>query len=185
MLVAMVMVMDRQRLIGKAGGLPWHLPSELAYFKSVTMGKPLIMGRSTFESIGRPLPGRPSIVMTRNADWLAEWSADATHRSLLDNASHPVLVANNLDQALTLAQAHLGQQPHDPPECAVIGGAAVCRDAMPRTGKLYLTRLHQTFDGDTWLDSFDESDWTVESSRDATADDVSLSYEVLLRKHKI
>ena len=67
--VAMMLAMDKNKLIGKANGMPWHIPGEQAYFKEVTMGKPIIMGRKTFESIGRPLPGRPNFVVTRNRDW--------------------------------------------------------------------------------------------------------------------
>lgn len=82
-----MIAMDRNKLVGRGGQMPWHIPGEMAYFKSVTMGKPIIMGRKTYDSIGRPLPGRPNIVATRNSDW----TADCVH------------VATGLDDALTKA----------------------------------------------------------------------------------
>lgn len=145
--VAMMMAMDRNRLIGRKGGMPWHIPGELAYFKSVTMGKPIIMGRKTFESIGKPLPGRTNIVVTRNEDW----SADG------------VQVAGDLDRALALA-AEADKRTLSP-ELMIIGGAALCQAAMPRTQRLYLTTIDHAFEGDTWLQSFHWDDWQVISSQ--------------------
>ena len=119
--VAMVMAMDRNRLIGKEGGLPWKISADLKYFKRITMGKPIIMGRKTWDSIGRPLPGRTNIVVTRNSAWGAEGA----------------LVANDLDGALMLARQHLG----DVTECCIIGGAQLCDAAMPRTDQTLVPSL--------------------------------------------
>ena len=139
MKVAMVMAMDRNRLIGKEGGLPWKISADLKYFKRVTMGKPIIMGRKTWDSIGRPLPGRTNIVVTRNTDWQADG----------------VVVANDIQAALVVAEQHLG----DAEECAVIGGAMLCEQAMLYTDRLYLTVVDHEFEGDTWLDSYKAEEW--------------------------
>lgn len=141
--LAMMMAMDRNRLIGREGGLPWHIPGELAYFKAVTLGKPVIMGRKTHESIGRVLPGRTNIVVTRNPHWSAEG----------------VVKAESLEQALQLAAG--ADNRDEQPELMIIGGAALCKAAMDRTQRLYLTTVDQAFEGDTWLDSFRWEDWSV------------------------
>ncbi len=143
--IAMMMAMDRNRLIGRDGQIPWHIPGELAYFKAVTMGKPVIMGRKTYDSIGRPLPGRPNIVVTRNSDWAAEG----------------VHVAAGLDEAVTKASALAVETQSD--ELMIIGGAVICREAMPVTQRLYLTVVDHEYEGDTWLDSFRWDDWQVVS----------------------
>lgn len=143
--VAMMMAMDRNRLIGSNGQLPWHIPGELAYFKSVTLGKPVIMGRKTFESIGKPLPGRTNVVVTRNPDWRAEG----------------VLTARTLEQALHQAATVAGET--NASESVIIGGAGLCRDAMPLTQRFYLTTVDHAYEGDTWLDSFHWDDWRVVS----------------------
>ena len=143
--IAMALAMDRNKLIGKAGGMPWHVPGEQAYFKSITLGKPIVMGRKTFESIGRPLPGRTNIVVTRNADWQAEG----------------VLVGASFEQALVLAQQT------SPAEIVVIGGAGLCREAMPVTQRIYLSLIDHEFEGDTWFDSFHWEHWREISRRDS------------------
>lgn len=150
-MLAMMMAMDRNRLIGADGGMPWHLPGELQYFKRVTMGKPVIMGRKTFDSIGRPLPGRANIVVTRNREWSHEG----------------VLVAPDLEAAIALAETNKGAAD----EVMIIGGASLCRQAMPLTEKLYLTVIDHAFEGDTWLDSFEEDAWQELSSEMVAADD--------------
>ena len=151
MILAMMMAMDRNRLIGSKGGMPWHLPAELKYFKSVTMGKPIIMGRKTFESIGRALPGRTNIVLTGKKDWRA----------------NGVIVAADLGKALIQAENHLDESG----EAMIIGGAQLCREAMPCTHKLYLTVIDHAFEGDVWLDSFKEEDWLEAERRAVAADD--------------
>jgi dihydrofolate reductase len=150
--IAMMMAMDRNRLIGRDGQLPWHIPGELSYFKSVTMGKPVVMGRRTFDSIGKPLPGRPNIVVTRNGDWAVEG----------------VHVAAGLDEALFMARALAVEATSQ--ELMIIGGASLCSAAMPVTQRLYLTVVDHEFEGDTWLDSFHWKDWRVvsEDVRDPT-----------------
>lgn len=145
--VAMMMAMDKNRLIGKEGGMPWHVPGELAYFKRVTMAKPLIMGRKTFDSIGKPLPGRTNIVVTRNKDWHADG----------------VVVAHDLESAFTVATEICHSAEHPADEMMVIGGAGLCHDAMAYTQRLYLTIIDQAYEGDTWLESFQWDDWNIAS----------------------
>jgi len=141
--ISMVMAMDKNCLIGKDGGLPWHISADLKYFKRITMGKPMIMGRKTYDSIGRPLPGRQSIVVTRNIQWSA------------DN----VEVAATLEDSFQLARCHQAN------EMMIIGGASVCEAAMPHTERLYLTLIDHEFDGgDTWLQSYNADDWREVSS---------------------
>ena len=139
--IAMALAMDRDRLIGRDGAMPWHIPGELAHFKAVTLGKPILMGRKTFASIGKALPGRPNIVITRDADWSHEG----------------VDVAHSLDQALTLGRRRADELGTD--ELVIIGGAAICREAMPVTSRFYLTLIDALYEGDTWLDAFDWSHW--------------------------
>ena len=110
----MMMAMDCNNLIGKADGMPWHISTDLKYFKRLTMGKPLIMGRVTFDSIGKPLPGRTSIVITRDASW-----------------SHPgAKVVGTLQEGFEVASTEA------PEEVMVIGGASICQLAMPVTERL-------------------------------------------------
>ncbi len=164
MRISMMMAMDTRNLIGKEGGMPWHISSDLQYFKRVTMGKPVIMGRVTYDSIGRPLPGRANIVVTRNN----QWSVDG------------VRTAASLHEAYDVARTQSAE------EMMVIGGASLCQAAMPDTERLYLTVIDHEFpDGDTWLDSFNWQDWTVTSvdKHDETADGgYRFAYYVLDRK---
>ena len=129
-------------VIGRDNGMPWHLPADLAYFKSVTMGHPVLMGRKTFEAIGRPLPGRRNLVLSRNAS-LAIPGVD---------------VVTSLDEALDAVG--------DVPELMVIGGAALYALAMPHTDRVHLTRLHMTLDGDAFFPRLPDTEW-VETSRSA------------------
>jgi len=151
MRISMIMAMDVNRLIGKDGGMPWHISADLKYFKRITMGKPVIMGRRTFDSLGKPLPGRPNIVITRSKDWTAAG----------------VQVAASLEQAFQFAQEH------DADEMMVVGGASICQEAIEYVERLYLTVIdHEFSDGDTWLKSYQPEDWQEVSSEahDETAD---------------
>lgn len=195
--VAMMMAMDRNRLIGKEGGLPWHVPGELAYFKSVTLGKPVVMGRKTHESIGRALPGRTNIVVTRDMSWRAHdhQGPDQGHdpgrdpgrdqgRAPGDEPGTSVLAAHSLDEALAVGRQVAMAPATAAGELVIIGGAALCRDAMPLTERLYLTVIDKAFEGDTWLDSYQADEWHEVSSerRDpATTNGLDVVYRVLER----
>lgn len=147
MLVSIIAAMDRNRLIGNKNQLPWHLPADLAHFKKVTMGKPIIMGRKTYESIGRPLPGRSNIVLTRSPDFHAEG----------------VLMANTLQQALDFAAGE--------DEVMIIGGSSIYELALPGADRLYMTYVENSCEGDAWFPEFDIEQWTIVASEQHTADE--------------
>lgn len=111
--------------------MPWHLPGDLAYFKRVTMGKPIIMGRNTFESIGRALPGRRNIVISRNADYQAS-GAEVVH---------------SLEEAIALVS--------DQPEIMIIGGQQIFTQALPIADRLYITKIDHEFEGDTFFPEYE------------------------------
>src|SRR5687767_2553218 len=118
--ISLLVAASENNVIGKDNRLPWHLPSDLKYFKNLTWGMPIVMGRKTFESIGKPLPGRKSIVITRNRDW-----------SVKD-----VATVHGIEEAVQLSKSY-GVK-----EIFLIGGAAVFASAMPSARRLYLTRIH-------------------------------------------
>jgi dihydrofolate reductase len=145
-------------VIGNNNALPWHLPEDLRYFKRVTMGKPIIMGRKTFESIGRPLPGRTNIVITRNKALQVEG----------------VKWVYSLDEALDLATSIAlldGAQ-----EAVVIGGAQIYRAAIPAADRLYITEVHASVEGDTVLPTIDWTRWR-EVSREYCGAEPPNSYD--------
>ncbi|MFL6600632.1 MAG: dihydrofolate reductase [Steroidobacteraceae bacterium] len=147
-LISLVVAMARNHVIGRDNGLPWRLPADLKHFKSVTWGKPILMGRKTFESIGKPLPGRANLVLTRDRGWLAPAG---------------VLVAHALDEALGYA--------HHAPEVAGIGGAEVFRLLMPLATRIHLTRIDADIPGDTVFPSIDPTQWEEVESRQFAADE--------------
>ena len=138
--LALIAARARNGVIGLDNRMPWHLPEDLAYFKRVTLGKPVVMGRKTFESIGRPLPGRLNIVVTRNPDWQAAG----------------VQVAHSLDAALALAAAAA------PEEIMLIGGAELYRQALPQADVLYLTEIDAEFAGDAFFPEVDLARWRID-----------------------
>ncbi|WP_105102196.1 dihydrofolate reductase [Microbulbifer pacificus] len=144
--VAMIVAMARNRAIGRENTLPWRISGDLQFFKRTTLGKPVVMGRKTFESIGRPLPGRENIVITRNPAWRAEG----------------VTVAASLERALELAQQAAARD--GAVEVMVIGGAEIYRQAMPLARRLYITEVDAEVDGDAFFPVLDDG-WR-ESGRD-------------------
>jgi len=136
--VTIVAAVARNGVIGVDGGLPWHLPDDLRRFKELTLGHVLVMGRKTYESIGRPLPGRTTVVVTRTPDWQA--------------GSSEVLVAGSLPAALARAAAI-------DDEVFVVGGGAVYAEALPYTDRLELTHLDAAPEGDTRFPDVDWSAW--------------------------
>ncbi|MEL7045590.1 MAG: dihydrofolate reductase [Pseudomonadota bacterium] len=139
-LAAIVAAADNN-VIGRDNALPWDLPADLAYFRRRTMGKPILMGRRTFESIGRPLPGRSNIVITRNENYEAEG----------------MRVVASVEEALELAEQIALIEGSE--EMVVIGGAEIYALAMPRLDTLYLTRVHAEPAGDAWLPEIDWDSW--------------------------
>ena len=142
MIVSLLVAMDEQRGIGIDNRLPWHLSADLRHFKARTMGHHLIMGRKTFESIGRPLPGRTIIVVSRNPGYRPEGS----------------LSAASLEEALSLARA----QGED--EAFVVGGSEIFTLALPFADRIYLTEVHAVTAADVFFPEFDLDDWVETSS---------------------
>jgi len=145
--VSVIVATDERGGIGLRGSLPWHLPEDLRRFKALTMGRPIIMGRRTYDSIGRPLPGRQNIVISRQAG----------------RAIAGCTVVDSLEAAL--ASAGMA------PEVFVIGGADVYRLAIPRAQTLYLTYVHAVVGADTFLPGFDPAEWREVAREDHPADE--------------
>lgn len=141
MKLALIVAMAKNHVIGINNNLPWHLSEDLKYFKRVTMGKPIIMGRKTFDSIGRPLPGRTNIVVTRNEDYQADG----------------VKVVHSLKAALELCNSIAVIDGSD--EAMVIGGAELYKQALPLADYLYLTEVHAQVNGDAYFPEFDRNNW--------------------------
>lgn len=162
--LALIVAAAKNGVIGRNNQLPWHLPQDLKYFKAVTLGKPVIMGRKTYESIGKPLPGRTNIVVTRSKFW---------------SAVDGVVVTNSFEQALSEAQRRLTLDLMPSSEVMVIGGAEIYRAALPFVDRIYLTRVAVEPEGDAFFDALDERDWVLESN---TAGDelASIPHEFLV-----
>jgi len=151
MKLTMIWAMSRNRTIGRTNALPWHLPEDMKYFKRVTMGKPIIMGRKTWESIGRPLPGRTNIVITRDPTYIAEG----------------VKIVRTLDEAISLAQSIALIDGAD--EAVVIGGAQIYALALPLAQRLYMTQVHAEVEGDAFFPQFDLTQWEELGREDFSA----------------
>ncbi|MCF3096183.1 type 3 dihydrofolate reductase [Aeromonas australiensis] len=137
MKISMIAAMAHDRVIGKDNQMPWHLPADLAHFKRVTLGKPVLMGRKTFESIGRPLPGRRNLVISRNPDYQAEG----------------IEVVGSVEAALALLAGSSVE------ELMVIGGGHLYAEMLPSADCLYLTRIDLAVEGDTRFPAFDDGQW--------------------------
>lgn len=145
--ISLVVAMARNRVIGRNNALPWRLSEDLRRFKATTLGKPILMGRKTFESIGKPLPGRRNIVLTRDPAWRAEG----------------VDVVRSVEEALRKAG--------DAPELAVIGGAEVYRLVLPLAQRIYLTRVEADVSGDTSFPEIDFAQWREQQTGTQPADE--------------
>ena len=153
--VSLIVAMGKNRAIGLNGKMPWHLPGELKHFKASTMHKTIVMGRKTWESIGRVLPGRQNIVVSRNPDYEARGC----------------LVVTSLDDAITRAASE---------EVMVIGGGQLYRQAMPLADRMLLTLVDCEPDADTWFPLWNSKDWREVSRRSVPADDENEhAYDVL------
>lgn len=149
MQIALVVAAAENNVIGKDNQLLWRLPNDMKFFKNTTWGLPVIMGRKTFESLGKPLAGRTNIVITRQPDWQAPGA----------------IVVNSLEKALEAAAGT------DAKEASVIGGGEIYAQALPIAQRLYLTRVHTSLEGDTWFPEFSESEWELLSNLDFPADE--------------
>ncbi len=154
--------MAANRVIGIDNKMPWHLSADLRNFKKITMGKPILMGRKTFESIGGPLPGRTNVVISRNPGY--RW----------ENC----FVYNSIDSAIAACSAE-----HD--EVMIIGGSSFYEAMLPKASRLYLTQIHDDFEGDTYFPEFDRSEWHEVERQDVTDDrSVHFDYSFLILEHK-
>ena len=151
MQLALIVAQSQNRVIGRNNALPWHLSEDLKYFKAVTMGKVIIMGRKTYESIGRPLPGRTNLVVSRDPDYRVDG----------------VTVVNSLEQAIAQAQAISEINGAD--EALVIGGANLYEQALPQIDRLYLTQVHASVCGDAYFPALEPDQWRESSRQDFSA----------------
>ena len=149
MIISLLVAMDEKRGIGKDGKLPWRLSSDLKRFRELTMGHHIIVGRKTFESIGKPLPGRQTIVVTRNPDYKVEGC----------------LIAGSVQEAIELA-VERGEN-----EAFIIGGADAYAQALDVADRVYLTEVHAEVEADTFFPKFDQSAWTEKESSYQPADE--------------
>ena len=147
--ISLIVAASSNNAIGKNNQLLWHLPNDLKFFKNTTWGMPVIMGRKTFESVNKPLPGRFNYVVTRQADWNAEG----------------VKVATDLNDALKKAIETNCK------EIFIIGGGDIFKQSMELANKIYMTRVHADLDGDVFFPEIDESNWKLISNTDLPADD--------------
>lgn len=162
LMLSLIVAMDRNRLIGADNGLPWRLPADLRNFRAMTLGKPIVMGRRTHESLGRALPGRINIVVTRNPGFVPRGE---------------VRVAHSLCEALA--------QAGDAPEVVVIGGAELYRRVLPICDRIYLTEVQGEFEGDTWFPEWDRGEWRETERVEHPATDphgIGCSFVILERK---
>ena len=146
MKMSLIAAMDRNHLIGNKNQLPWHLPADLAHFKQITMGKPIVMGRKTYESIGRPLPGRINIVLSRS-----NFKADGVE-----------VVSSICEAVAKVANAE---------ELVVIGGSTIYEMVIDVVDQMYITFIEADFDGDAWFPEFDAEQWSVSKEEKYCADE--------------
>ncbi|MDB5250916.1 MAG: dihydrofolate reductase [Flaviaesturariibacter sp.] len=149
MILSLLVAADETNVIGIANKLPWHLPADLTYFKNLTWGLPIVMGRKTFDSIGKPLPGRTSIVITRNRDWRHDG----------------VVTVHSVDDAIARAEELAVK------EIFVIGGAEIFHAALPKAFRIYLTRIGHRFEGDVFFPAVTPPEWTLVRETAGVVDD--------------
>ncbi|QDQ03054.1 dihydrofolate reductase [Lysinibacillus fusiformis] len=161
-MISLIVAHDENYVIGYENGMPWHLPGDLQYFKEKTMSKPMIMGRKTFESIGRPLPGRRNIVITRDESYHADGIEAVT----------------SLEAALGLAG--------DVPEIMIIGGEQIFRLSMDIADRLYITKINHAFNGDTFFPKYEEDFKKVSAQEAETAPEgYTFQYQIFERKNQL
>lgn len=163
-MISFVVAMDNNRVIGKDNDLPWHLPEDLKFFKRVTMGHPIVMGRKTHESIGRVLPGRENIIVTRDKYYLSDGCT----------------VLHSINEVKDLAREN-GE------EIFVIGGAEIFKELFTMADRLYITHIDEEFEGDTYFPLFSENDWELVSNERGIKDEKNpyiYSFKVYDKKDK-
>lgn len=159
MIISLIVAMSENRVIGLNNKMPWHLPLDLAWFKKHTLHKPIIMGRKTFDSLGRTLPGRVNIVMSRQG-----------------NHAEGAIGVDSMETALKVTQ--------DAPEVMVIGGAEIYRQFLPRADRLYLTYIQKNIQGDTYFPEYEKAYWQMAFQEPHSRDDTHVypfSFQILHR----
>lgn len=146
MIISIIAGMDKNRLIGQCNRLPWQLPADLRHFRRHTLGKPVLMGRKTFQSIGKPLSGRTNIILTHDRDYRVEGC----------------IVSHSIKEALEAFK--------DCEELMIIGGASIYKLFLPRANRLYLTCIHDCFEGDVYFPAFDLANWQAVKRVDCPPD---------------
>lgn len=146
-MLSMIVAMGENNAIGKDNDLLWHLPEDFKHFKKTTMGKPILMGRKTYESIGKPLPGRKNIVITRDKRFMAEG----------------VTIVNSIDAALSASEQY--------DEVMIIGGASFYQQMLPMVDRLYITLVHQTFEADAFFPDINMNEWAEIERSEYAADE--------------
>ncbi|WP_259780536.1 dihydrofolate reductase [Aestuariispira ectoiniformans] len=160
--ISLIVAMGRNNVIGVEGGLPWHIPGDLKFFKAQTLGKPIVMGRKTFESIGRPLPGRPNIVITRQEGYAPEG----------------VEVVSTLRDALRLGTEHAERLGKD--EVMIVGGAQIYAASLERADRLYITEVDAAPEGDAYFPKVDKAAWRESFREDHAAEGDIPAYSFLI-----
>lgn len=162
-MISLIWAMDENRVIGYHNQLPWRLPEDLKFFKRMTMGHPIAMGRKTYESIGKPLPGRENIVITRDDNYELEGCT----------------VMHSIEDLLAYTALNKSE------EVFVIGGAEIFKEVLPHADKLYLTMIHHQFEGDTFFPVFDIDKWELETRENGLKNEKNpYDYEFLIYKRK-
>lgn len=159
-MISLMVAHDPNGVMGVNNDLPWHIPEDLKYFKETTMGKAMVMGRKTYESIGRPLPGRLNIVITRNA----EYQADG------------VEVVQTLEEAIQMAREYAT-------EVMVIGGAEIFKLTMEIADRLYITEVHETYDGDTFFPPY-KDEWKLIEKTEKMTSSTGTTFTYLIYERK-
>jgi dihydrofolate reductase len=167
MKLSIIAALSTNNVIGRGNALPWHLPADLKRFKALTMGHHLIMGRKTYESVGRPLPGRTNVIVTRDPDWNAMAAAATPLAASFEadpKTSAPVIVVRSLEEALDLAK--------DDAEPFIAGGAQIFEQTLHRASRMYLTRVHVEIEGDAYFPDFDDvAEWQLVDSEHREPDE--------------
>jgi len=157
-ILSMIVATADNNIIGKDNDMPWHLPADLAYFKKATLGKPIIMGRKTYESIGRPLPGRRNIVISRDESYVPQ-----------GKGAEGVDTVTSVEQALALVDGSDGTEGVE--EIMVIGGGAIYKHCLPAAQRLYITHIKANIEGDTQFPHYDDGSWKMVASELRASDE--------------
>ncbi len=160
MIISLIAAVSENGVIGKGDGLPWHLPPDMQHFKQSTMGKPVVMGRKTFETLEKPLPGRTNIIVTRQANYNQDGC----------------VVVHSLEEAYQAAG--------DAEEVMIAGGAAIYKAALPVADRMYLTRIHETFEGDVFFPDFNWREWREVEREDYSDSDQPYDYSFVTYERK-